>query len=111
MIIELKIKDIQKTDFDRIVAKIHPKIMKDLNLLSGDIIEIFNPKNNKFTSVNAFQANSEDKNILFLSLLTKKNLEAKNGDVVQVKRAQIKLAESVTFAEIGKSQNLKIPKT
>jgi len=109
MNIELIIKDAQKADFNRNIARIHPKIMENLNLLPGDIIEILNDKNNKFTAVNTFQSKNEDKNIIILTKLTKKNLKANNDDRVQVKKGQTELAESVTFAEIGKTQNLKNP--
>ena len=94
----LIVAEANKNDVGRRIARVDPKIAKELNLLSGDAIEI--KAGNLKTSVLNWPAYPHDsgKGLVRIDGYTRSKLEIGINDRVVVKKIQVKEAQRLTLA-------------
>jgi len=95
--ITLRVADAQVRDVGRGIARIDPKVVKELNLASGDAIEIGGKRKTYALSWPGLQED-HGKGIIRIDGYTRKNAGVGIDDKVQVRKAQVKPAEKVTLA-------------
>ncbi|MBA7507507.1 hypothetical protein ES706_06226 [subsurface metagenome] len=110
--IYLRIADAFKEDSGRGILRIDPKIARKYNFGTGDVIEVYNENKNKRTAGLLFLGRQMDNGLKIIRLdsLLKRNLGASINDWVTIRKIEAKLAETITFAAIGKPVKIKDPK-
>jgi transitional endoplasmic reticulum ATPase len=101
----LRIKDAFKQDAGRGIVRIDPEVMKNLNLQSGDAIEISNPSVKKKTAALLLTGKEEDKDskVIRIDPSLRRNINASIDDYVEIQKIQARLAETLTFAGLDES--------
>ncbi len=86
-----------REEFGKGIARLDSKIMRDLNVTEGDVIEI---EGKKKTGVLAVRSYPEDvgSNLVRVDGLVRKNAGASVGENVKVRKAEAKPADKVTLA-------------
>ncbi|MDG6994979.1 MAG: CDC48 family AAA ATPase [Nitrososphaerota archaeon] len=94
----LTVAEASKNDVGRRIARIDPKAAKDLNLSSGDAIEV--RAGNKKTSVLNWPAYPHDtgKGLIRMDGYTRSRLDVGINDRVTIKKIQVKEAQHLTLA-------------
>lgn len=97
---KLRVKDAFKEDAGRGIVRIDPEVIKDLNLKTGDVIEISYNLGNKKTAALLYPGRPEDKstNIIRLDPSLRRNLEVRIDDIVEIRKIEAALASKITFA-------------
>ena len=97
---KIRVKDAFKEDSGRGIIRIDPNIIKELNLRTGDVIEIIYPGMNTRTAALLYPGRPEDKgsNIIRLDRSLRRNLEVRIDDIVQIRKIEAALASKITFA-------------
>ena len=96
----LRVKDAFKEDAGRGIVRIDPDIIQDLNLKTGDVLEISHPGSNKKTAALLYPGRKEDKGsgIIRMDTSLRRNLFASLDDLVEIRKIEAALADKVTFA-------------
>ncbi|MDE1851236.1 MAG: CDC48 family AAA ATPase [Candidatus Micrarchaeota archaeon] len=96
--IELTVADALVTDSGRSIARIDTKSRQDLDLLTGDIVEL--KRKGKATAAVVWQAHPSDEGLGFIRIdgYLRQNLGVGIGDKIFVSKATIKDAERVVLA-------------
>jgi len=99
---KLRVKDAFKEDAGRGIIRIDPDIEAELNLRTGDVIEISHPTANKKTAALLYPGRREDKgtNIIRIDPSLRRNINTSLDDIVQIRKIDAALATKVTFAGI-----------
>ncbi len=99
---KLRVKDAFKEDAGRGIIRIDPDIEAELNLRTGDVIEISHPTVNKKTAALLYPGRREDKgtNIIRIDPSLRRNINTSLDDIVQIRKIDAALATKVTFAGI-----------
>ncbi len=99
---KLRVKDAFKEDAGRGIVRIDPDIEAELNLRTGDVIEISHPTANKKTAALLYPGRREDKgtNIIRIDPSLRRNINTSLDDIVQIRKIDAALATKVTFAGI-----------
>src|SRR3990167_3020169 len=95
--IELEIAESLQEDIDKGVARISSKIMNEMGIVSGEVIEI----KAKISSVVKTMRSSEKelaKEIIRLDGTTRSNIGASIGDKVKINKAKIHEAKKITLS-------------
>ncbi len=105
--LELEIIESLQEDIDKAIARIPSKIMDELNVVSGDLIEI-QAKN--FSVVKAMRSikNNENKKTIGLDGTVRSNIGASMGDKIKLRPIKIEGAKSITLSpmqEVGFSDD------
>ena len=97
---KLRVKDAFKEDAGRGIVRIDPDIEAELNLRTGDVIEISHPTANKKTAALLYPGRREDKgtNIIRIDPSLRRNINASLDDIVEIRKIDAALATKVTFA-------------
>ena len=97
--IELELIESLQEDIDKGIARISSKIMSDLGLVSGDIIEI---KGKDAAVAKVMRSVKQDlhKEIIRLDGTTRSNIGASIGDKIKISKTQIEQAKKVTLAPL-----------
>ncbi len=97
---KVRVKDAFKEDAGRGIIRIEPDVIKELNLKTGDVIEIYHPITERKTAALLYPGKAEDKgtNTIRIDPSLRRNLKANLDDLVEIKRIEANLAEAVTFA-------------
>jgi transitional endoplasmic reticulum ATPase len=100
----LRIADGSKDDVGRGILRIDPKIARMLKLGTGDVIEVYNEYKDKRTAGLLYPSRPEDagSGVIRLDSSLRRNLGASIDDWVTIRKIQAKLADSITFAAIGR---------
>ncbi len=95
--VTLKVVEAKQRDVGRKIARIDNEVMKKLDLVPGDIIEIIGKKS---TSAIVWPAYKEDEKagIIRIDGETRRNVGVTVGDVVQVRKANAKPAKKIVLA-------------
>jgi len=101
----IRIKDAFKEDAGRGIIRIDPNIITELNLKSGDVIEISHPIANKKTAAILMTGKAEDMgtNTIRLDPSLRRNLNASIDDFVEIEKIAASLAEKITFTILNAS--------
>ena len=107
----LRIKDAYKEDAGSGHIRIDPSVIEELNLKTGDVIEIIHPTSNKRTAALLYPGRSEDKDaqIIRLDYSLRRNLDASLDDIVEIRKIEAEIAERITFAGLEESVMLRSP--
>ncbi len=106
---KLRVKDAFKNDAGRGLVRIDPIIEDDLNLRTGDVIEILHPLIKKRTAALLFPGKDEDKgsNTIRIDPSLRRNLNVSIDNVVVIRKIEAALATKVTFAGLEIAVNLR----
>ncbi|KKN45546.1 hypothetical protein LCGC14_0681990 [marine sediment metagenome] len=101
----IRIKDAYKDDVGRGRIRIDPFIIKELELKTGDAIEISNPIRDKKTAALLFPGMEEDKdsNAIRIDSLLRRNLNVSIDDLIEIRKIKALPADHLTFAGLGES--------
>ncbi|TFF93830.1 MAG: AAA family ATPase [Promethearchaeota archaeon] len=102
---KVKVKDAFKEDVGRGKIRIDPEVIKELNLHTGDVIEISHPINTKKTAALLWGGKAEDEgtNSIRIDSSLRRNLGASIDDIVVIRKIEASLADKVTFAGLEES--------
>ncbi|MFX1396395.1 MAG: AAA family ATPase [Promethearchaeota archaeon] len=96
---KVRVKDAFKQDAGRGIVRLDPILIKDLNLKSGDVIEIRQSLYNKKTAAILMSGKSEDegKNVIRVDPSLRRNIDVSIDDYVEIRKIEASPAESLTF--------------
>ncbi|MGV8142727.1 MAG: CDC48 family AAA ATPase [Candidatus Pacearchaeota archaeon] len=97
--IELEIAESLQEDIDKGVARVSSSVMKNLSLVSGDIVEIKNKTATVVKVLRGISADS-DREIIRLDGSTRSAIGASIGDTISIKKTTILPAKSVTLSPL-----------
>ncbi len=108
---KVKIKDAYKIDAGRGRIRIDPDLIKELNLRTGDVVEILHPAAEKKTAALLYPGKEEDRgtNSIRIDSSLRRNLNASLDDIVEIRKIEASLAERITFAGLEESIILRTP--
>ncbi len=95
--IKLRVVEALQDDAYKGVARIDPSLMKDLDLVRGDIISISGSRESFAIVDRAYPADIGEK-IIRIDGITRKNCKTGIGEFVQIKKAEVKEAKKLTIA-------------
>ncbi len=103
--LKLRIKDAFKEDAGRGIVRIDPDIIKKLKLKVGDAIRISHPFVNKKTVALLSSGRIEDNRMQVIRMdpSLRRNLNASIDDLVEIKKIEVDLATSISFAGLNSS--------
>jgi len=103
--LKLRIKDAFKEDAGRGIVRIDPDIIKKLKLKVGDAIRISHPFVNKKTVALLSSGRIEDNGtqVIRMDPSLRRNLNASIDDLVEIKKIEVDLAGSISFAGLNSS--------
>ncbi len=96
----IKVEELKAGEAGRGAARLDPALMGILGLKSGDIVLVIG---NKKTAVKVFPGDDSDANLGTVRIdgTTRRNAGVSIGDRVEVRKAESKEAEKITFSPIG----------
>ena len=96
--ITLKVAEAEQRDVGRKIARVDPDVIEQLNITSGDALELASL--GKKTTVLSWPARSNDrgKGLIRIDGYTRNRLDVGVNDQIEVKRVESKDAKSITFA-------------
>jgi transitional endoplasmic reticulum ATPase len=103
--IKLRIERLEKEKSGRSLCYIDSAVMKDLDLSTGDIIEIKGKK--KTPAIAVSSTNDKGKHTVRLDGIQRLNAGATIGEFVQIKKAEVYVAEEVILTPTRSNVNLK----
>jgi len=97
---KLRVKDAFKEDAGRGIVRIDPDIEAELNLRTGDVIEISHPTVNMKTAALLYPGRREDKGtgIIRIDPSLRRNINTSLDEIVEIRKIEAALATRVTFA-------------
>ena len=108
---KVKIRDSYKGDAGRGRIRIDPLVIKEMNLKTGDVIEIIHSVANKKTAALLYPGKDEDKgsNAVRIDSSLRRNLNASLDDIVEIRKIDASLADKITFAGLEESVIIRDP--
>ena len=102
---KVRIRDAYKGDAGRGRIRIDPDLIKEMNLKTGDVIEIAYPITGKKTAALLFPGKDEDRgsNSVRIDSSVRRNLSASLDDIVEIQKIDASLADRITFAGVEES--------
>ncbi|MFW9940563.1 MAG: CDC48 family AAA ATPase [Candidatus Thorarchaeota archaeon] len=102
---KVRIKDAYKADAGRGRIRIDPDLITELNLKTGDVIEIAHPMAGKKTAALLYPGKDEDRgtNTIRIDSSLRRNLSASLDDIVEIQKIDASLADRITFAGVEES--------
>jgi len=96
---QLCVKEAFTQDEGRGIVRIDPDIFNSFKFRNGDILHIHHPSTKKHTAGILYPSKSKDKgtNIIRIGSFLRRNLQAKSGDKVKIRRVETILAKGVLF--------------
>ena len=96
----IKVEELKAGEAGRGAARLDPALMSILGLKSGDIVLVIG---NKKTAVKVFPGDDSDATLGTVRIdgTTRRNAGVSIGDRVEVRKAESKEAEKITFSPIG----------
>ena len=103
--IKVRVNDAYKGDAGRGRIRMDPDVIDELNLRTGDVIEISHPEVQKKTAALLYPGKLEDKgtNIVRIDSSLRRNIGAALDDIVGIRKIEASLAERITFAGLEES--------
>ncbi|MHA2268761.1 MAG: CDC48 family AAA ATPase [Promethearchaeota archaeon] len=108
---KVRIRDAYKGDAGRGRIRIDPLVIQEMNLKTGDVIEIIHSVANKKTAALLYPGKDEDKgsNSVRIDSSLRRNLNASLDDIVEIRKIDASLAERITFAGLEESVIIRDP--
>ncbi len=108
---KLRVKDAFKEDAGRGIVRIDPDVEAEMNLRTGDVIEIFHASTSakRKTAALLYPGRREDKgtNIIRMDPSLRRNINTSLDDIVQIRKIDAALATRVTFAGLEETVIIK----
>ncbi|MHA1733711.1 MAG: CDC48 family AAA ATPase, partial [Promethearchaeota archaeon] len=102
--VRVRVEEIDKRSAGRSISRLDPKVIRDLNLSPGDIVEIIGKKS---TGAIIFPSGADKgKGIIRIDGLARQNAGTSIGDHVTVRKAVVSPAEKLTLAPL--QNNIKV---
>ncbi|KKK44519.1 MAG: VCP-like ATPase [Candidatus Lokiarchaeum sp. GC14_75] len=100
--IKVRVRDAYKRDAGRCRIRIDPDVIKELNLKTGDVIEVEHPVSGKKTAPILYPGKDQDKgiNAVRIDSSLQRNINAHLDDFVKIRRIEVRMAERITFAAV-----------
>jgi transitional endoplasmic reticulum ATPase len=95
----LEIAESLQEDIDKGIARIPSQLLRDLNLTSGDLVEVSAKNKIVIRALRSTKRDSQN-NIIRIDGTTRANIGASIGDSVKIKPTNVKAAQSVTLAPL-----------
>ncbi len=98
----LRVAEAKTRDFGRGITRLDPKIVEDLGLHTGDVLQIENLEKNAKTAAILWPSYPEDKDsgIIRIDGSTRDNIKVALDEIVQVRKIKAAIAEFVDLAPI-----------
>jgi len=108
---KLRVKDAFKEDAGRGIVRIDPETIQQLNLRTGDVLEVSHPLVNKRSAALLYPGKMEDRGtgIIRIDPSLRRNLGASLDDIVEIRKIEAALANKVTFAGLEESVVVRTP--
>ena len=108
---KLRVKDAFKEDAGRGIVRIDPETIQQLNLRTGDVLEVSHPLVNKRSAALLYPGKREDRGtgIIRIDPSLRRNLGASLDDIVEIRKIEAALANKVTFAGLEESVVVRTP--
>ncbi|MFW9824635.1 MAG: CDC48 family AAA ATPase [Candidatus Thorarchaeota archaeon] len=108
---KVKIRDAYKGDAGRGRIRIDPQVIEEMNLKTGDVIEIIHSVAGKKTAALLYPGKDEDRssNAVRIDSSLRRNLNASLDDVVEIRKIDANLADRITFAGVEESVIIRDP--
>ncbi|MFW9894728.1 MAG: CDC48 family AAA ATPase [Candidatus Thorarchaeota archaeon] len=108
---KVRIRDAYKGDAGRGRIRIDPHVIEEMNLKTGDVIEIINSLTSKKTAALLYPGKDEDResNAVRIDSSLRRNLNASLDDVVEIRKIDASLADRITFAGVDESVIIRDP--
>ncbi|MFX0081538.1 MAG: CDC48 family AAA ATPase [Candidatus Hodarchaeota archaeon] len=102
---KVRIWDAYKGDAGRGRIRIDPNVIEEMNLKTGDVIEIAHPMAGKKTAALLYPGKDEDRgtNTIRIDSSLRRNLLASLDDIVEIQKIDASLADRITFAGVEES--------
>jgi len=100
--IKVRVRNAYKRDAGRCRIRIDPDVIKELNLKTGDVIEVEHPVSGKKTAAILFPGKDQDKgiNAVRIDSSLQRNINAHLDDFVKIRWMEVRMAERITFAAV-----------
>ncbi|MBW9223048.1 CDC48 family AAA ATPase [Methanothermococcus sp. SCGC AD-155-E23] len=95
--VELTVAEAYQSDVGKGIVRIDPEVMEELNLKSGDVVEIVGKSKAYATAMRGF-IEDKGRRIIRMDGILRQNAKAGIGDKVKVKKVEIKEATKVVLA-------------
>jgi transitional endoplasmic reticulum ATPase len=108
---KVRIRDAYKGDAGRGRIRIDPHVIQEMNLKTGDVIEIIHSVAKKKTAALLYPGKDEDKgsNSVRIDSSLRRNLNASLDDIVEIRKIDASLADRITFAGVEESVIIRDP--
>jgi transitional endoplasmic reticulum ATPase len=108
---KVRVKDAYKGDAGRGRIRIDPDVINDLELRTGDVIEISHQVMGKKTAALLYPGKMEDKgtNSIRIDSSLRRNISASLDDFVEIRKIEASIANRITFAGLEESIILRTP--
>jgi transitional endoplasmic reticulum ATPase len=102
---KVRIKDAYKGDAGRGRIRMDPTVIQEMDLKTGDVIEISHPIVGEKTAALLYPGKEEDKgsNSIRIDSSLRRNLNASLDDIVEIRKIEASLADRITFAGLEES--------
>ncbi|MFW9879981.1 MAG: AAA family ATPase, partial [Candidatus Thorarchaeota archaeon] len=108
---KVRVKDAYKGDAGRGRIRMDPNVIAELQLRTGDVIEISHQVAGRKTAALLYPGKPEDidTNTIRIDSSLRRNLNASLDDIVEIRKIEASLAERITFAGLEESIILRTP--
>ncbi len=96
--VRLRVAEAKQRDVGRKIARISRKVMRELDLVTGDFVEVEGPKGSVILQVWPAYAGDEDKNIIRIDGHARNQIGVSIGDYVTVRKAKVEEGTKVVLA-------------
>ena len=96
--VRLRVAEAKQRDVGRKIARISRKVMRELDLVTGDFVEVEGPKGTVVLQVWPAYAGDEDKNIIRIDGHARSQIGVSIGDYVTVRKAKVEEGTKVVLA-------------
>ncbi len=99
--VSLRVAEARTRDVGRLIVRIPQRYMRVLGIEPGEYVEIVGNKRSAYAQVWPAYTDDEDKDYIRMDGVLRQNAGVSIGDVVKVRRANLRSAQRVTIAPVG----------
>jgi len=99
--VSLRVAEARTRDVGRLIVRIPQRYMKVLGIEPGEYVEVVGNRRSAYAQVWPAYTDDEDKDYIRMDGVLRQNAGVSIGDVVKVRRANLRSAQRVTIAPIG----------
>ena len=99
--VSLRVAEARTRDVGRLIVRIPQRYMRVLGIEPGEYVEIVGNKRSAYAQVWPAYTDDEDKDYIRMDGVLRQNAGVSIGDVVKVRRANLRSAQKVTIAPVG----------